>query len=107
MAAAAARGGDLSPPLRPASYDRTDVALLALLLILGLAARTWIAIFFPGFDHPDENYQATEQAHRLLFGYGVVPWEFRIGARSWLLPGLVAGVLDPLAHIWPKPDEYL
>ncbi len=107
MAAAVASGGDLSPPLRPASYDRTDAALLVLLLILGLAARTWIAIFFPGFDHPDENYQATEQAHRLLFGYGVVPWEFRIGARSWLLPGLVAGLLDPLAHIWQKPDEYL
>jgi hypothetical protein len=88
-------------------FDRTDATFLAVLLILGLAARAWIAIRFPGVDHPDETFQATEQAHRLVFGYGILPWEFRIGARNWLLPGFVAGLLKPLARIWPNPEDYL
>lgn len=39
-----------------------------------------------GIYHPDELFQYLEQAHRLLFGQGVVPWEYRYGMRSWLLP---------------------
>lgn len=37
--------------------------------------------------------QYLEQAHRLVFGNGVIYWEFFYGARSWLVPGAVAGVL--------------
>lgn len=36
--------------------------------------------------HPDELIQYLEQAHRIVFGYGVVPWEFREFIRSWLIP---------------------
>lgn len=36
--------------------------------------------------HPDELIQYVEQAHRIVFGYGVVPWEFREFIRSWLIP---------------------
>ncbi len=36
--------------------------------------------------HPDELIQYLEQAHRVVFGYGVVPWEFREFIRSWLMP---------------------
>lgn len=36
--------------------------------------------------HPDETIQYLEQAHRIVFGYGVVPWEFRYFIRSWLIP---------------------
>ena len=35
---------------------------------------------------PDEIIQYLEQAHRIVFGYGVVPWEFREFIRSWLIP---------------------
>ena len=38
----------------------------------------------------DEIWQYLEQAHRWVFGYGQVTWEFRIGARSWLLPAVSA-----------------
>ena len=89
------------------SFARADALLLALLLALGLAIRVWIALVFPAIDHPDEIYQATEQAHRLVFGYGVVPWEFRIGARNWLLPGFLAALLAPAARLWPAPQDYL
>src|SRR5213075_811941 len=36
--------------------------------------------------HPDEIVQYLEQAHRIVFGYGVVPWEFRYFIRSWFVP---------------------
>ena len=43
--------------------------------------------------HPDEIMQYLEPAHRLAFGNGVVYWEYFYGARSWLVPGAVAGTL--------------
>jgi hypothetical protein len=48
-----------------------------------------VTVLFPGIHYPDEVIQSLEQAHRVVFGYGLVPWEFRDGARSWLLPGLL------------------
>lgn len=62
------------------------------MLALALALRTWLA----GYDHsvfwPDEIHQSLEQAHRAAFGYGLISWEFRDGARSWLFPGVIAGL---------------
>ncbi len=45
-------------------------------------------------DHPDVIFQYLEQAHRLVYGYGYVPWEYRFGTRNWLLPVLLAGILE-------------
>jgi GPI mannosyltransferase 3 len=47
--------------------------------------------------YADEIFQYLEQAHRLAFGYGMIPWEYRHGIRSWILPGLLAGLLN-LCH---------
>lgn len=55
--------------------------------------RAAVALSGDFFIHPDEIMQYLEQGHRLAFGNGVVYWEFFYGARSWLLPGLIAGVL--------------
>ena len=43
--------------------------------------------------HPDEIMQYLEPAHRLAFGNGVIYWEYFYGARSWLVPGAIAGTL--------------
>ena len=40
--------------------------------------------------------QYLEPAHRLVFGNGIVYWEFFFGARSWLVPGFVAAILAAL-----------
>lgn len=80
---------------------------LALILALALAIRSWLALTHPAILHSDQIFQATEQAHRLIFGYGVVPWEFRVGARNWLLPGAIAGIMAPAAWLWPQPQNYL
>lgn len=66
---------------------------LAVALLLGLGLRL-AAVFDEGISWPDEIYQSFEPAHRLVFGYGLVPWEFIDGARTWALPGLVALVLE-------------
>ena len=62
-------------------------------LALAFVARAAIALSGDFVLHPDEIMQYLEPAHRLVFGNGVIYWEFFYGARSWLVPGLVAGVL--------------
>ena len=62
-------------------------------LALAFAARATVAISGDFVTHPDEIMQYLEQGHRLAFGNGVLYWEFFYGARSWLVPGLVAGIL--------------
>lgn len=64
--------------------------LLALALALRLAA-AWHGHWFWRID---EVFQYLEQAHRVVFGYGHIPWEYRYDARTWLIPALV---VPPLA----------
>jgi hypothetical protein len=63
------------------------------LAIAAVALRVAVACWFEQFDHPDALFQYLEQAHRLVYGYGFVPWEYRFGIRNWLLPGALAGLL--------------
>jgi hypothetical protein len=78
---------------------------IAAVCAVALAARIAAAVSLPNVAWPDEIFQTLEQAHRLVFGYGVIPWEFREGARSWLLPGALAGIMATagwaggLAHV--------
>ena len=52
------------------------LALAALLVRLAVAFASYL------FYHPDEIFQYLEQAHRLTFDYGYLPWEYRYGTRS-------------------------
>jgi GPI mannosyltransferase 3 len=54
--------------------------------------RGWLSWYDHGVFWPDEIHQSLEQAHRAVFGYGLVPWEFRDGARSWFFPGTIAAI---------------
>ena len=56
----------------------------------GLVLRVAFALASGTIYHPDELFQYLEQAHRLVFGYGYIPWEYRFGTRSWLLPLFIA-----------------
>ena len=62
-------------------------------LALAFAIRAAVALSGDFVAHPDEVMQYLEQGHRLAFGNGILYWEFWYGARSWLIPGLVAGIL--------------
>lgn len=78
------------------------------LLGAGLALRVWLCFCDDGIYWPDEIYQSLEPAHRLVFGYGLVPWEFVEGARNWAFPGLVAGLLKAITIlVGDSPRRYL
>ncbi len=64
--------------------------LLFAALAVGLALRAHVVFTDDGINWPDEIYQSFEPAHRLVFGHGLMPWEFLDGARTWAVPGFVA-----------------
>ena len=66
---------------------------LGLILIVAFLLRIYFALAFPNIHHPDEVFQYLEQAHRLVFKYGVIPWEYREATRSWIVPGFLGGLL--------------
>lgn len=53
---------------------------------------------------PDEYWQGPEVAHRLVFGYGHLTWEWTAGIRSYLHPLLYAVVYQGLA--WSGLDGW-
>ena len=73
--------------------DERPWKFLLPVLVLAFVVRAAVALCGDFVLHPDEVMQYLEPAHRLVFGSGVTYWEFFYGARSWLVPGLVAGVL--------------
>ena len=86
------------------SYRR----IVWLIIAGGLLLRVALALFTDNLSHPDENFQIFEQAHRVVFGYGLIPWEFRFSVRSWLTPGLVAGLLYPFKLLGlDNPNLYI
>src|SRR3569623_3311275 len=56
---------------------------------------------------PDEIIQSLEQAHRVVFGRGVLPWEFRDATRSWLFPGALAAIMKLVSVFSAAPIAYL
>lgn len=95
------------PGSRFAHADPAATVRFQTAVVLALAAlpRLWAAWFDHGVYWPDEIYQTLEQAHRLVFGPGFVPWEFQDGARSWLIPGFVAALWAPIG--WAGLDHPL
>src|SRR6516164_9745462 len=67
--------------------------LLVSILLIALLLRVAVAIHFPSIEYADEIYNTLEPAHRLAYGYGIVDWEWRRGARSWVFPAFLAGVM--------------
>lgn len=72
---------------------RLATLLLSITILLALLLRVSVAFAFPNIFWPDEIFQTLEPAHRLSYGNGIVSWEFRIGTRSWVFPGVLAGVM--------------
>lgn len=47
---------------------------------------------------PDEYWQTLEVAHKQVFGYGALTWEWQQGIRSYLYPSIVAGLYTLLKY---------
>ena len=80
-----------------------------LLIFLAIALFLRLAAFlsFPSVYHPDEIYQTQEAAHRLAYGIGVIPWEYRLGVRSWVLPAVIAGIMKCSAWLSSGSSGYI
>jgi hypothetical protein len=82
-------------------------AWLLLILFLAFALRVGVFFWSPALVHPDEVFQTLEPAHRLAYGFGVTTWEWRAGIRSWVFPGILAGVMRATAWMGPGSAGYL
>lgn len=63
---------------------------LTSLFIFVFLYRFIIAFNFLNLMWPDEIFQTLEQAHRLIFHKGYLPWEFSEGVRNWIFPGFLS-----------------
>lgn len=66
---------------------------LVCLLLAAACMRFAIAHLQPNVIWADETYQVIEPAHRLVYGTGLIAWEYVVGMRSWIFPGVMAAVL--------------
>jgi hypothetical protein len=87
-------GGAAPGVAGPLGLTRSARWALLAIAAAALAIRVAVALFLPSIVHQDETFQYLEQGHRLVFGTGLVPWEYVVGARSWVFPGLIAGILE-------------
>lgn len=71
--------------------EKGAMRLIGLVMLAAAIPRAAAAIIDHSIFWPDEYYQTVEQANRIAFGFGIIPWEFREGARSWFFPGVLAG----------------
>jgi GPI mannosyltransferase 3 len=83
------------------------VAALASVVLIAVALRLVPTVLQPSMNWGDEIFQTIEPAHRLVYGYGLVTWEFRVGMRSWLLPGTIAGLIEIARVFGDGPQYYL
>jgi hypothetical protein len=103
VAPVAGRKQRLIRSLSPGSAEIALVVLVALAILLRLQP----ILVEPSAVWPDEIFQTSEPAHRLVFGSGLVAWEFQLGVRSWMLPGIIAGLMELSRIIGDGPDYYL
>lgn len=64
---------------------------------LCLAFRIANSLLTQTYFNPDEHWQALEVAHRIVFGYGHLTWEWRKGIRSYFHPLVFAVLYKVLA----------
>src|SRR5258708_13050366 len=95
-----------SCPTAEPSVERRRRLMLLFLCAIAIALRLYFAFASPNIAHPDEIYQNQEQAHRLVYGYGIVPWEFREGVRSSILPEFLAFLSTTSYFVLPLPYAY-
>ena len=88
------------PTVQPSWRYLPHCLIVALLLRLGLH------MFSDFVAYPDELQQYLEQGHKLAFGYGLVTWEWHWGTRSYLLPGIIAGLLLPFKWLGIDHPSY-
>lgn len=85
-----------------------EFRMLSSLKIFGLVSlyRLINALTIVTFFQPDEFYQALEPAHKLVYGYGYITWEWHEGLRSSLHPWIYAIAYKLLGALAPGHEEW-
>lgn len=78
-----------------------------ILFLVTLCIRIFNAFTIRTFFQPDEFYQALEPAHKLVFGYGYITWEWHERLRSALHPLLYSGGYMIVKKVLPDSMENL
>uniref|UniRef100_A0A1B0GNQ9 Mannosyltransferase n=1 Tax=Phlebotomus papatasi TaxID=29031 RepID=A0A1B0GNQ9_PHLPP len=66
-------------------------------VFLILLAVRLLSVFFVKTSYvPDEFWQSLEVAHKIVYGYGYLTWEWTQGIRSYLHPLVIAGLYKVL-----------
>jgi len=97
-----------SPPRKDfASLPRDPSWYLLTFLAIALLLRVVVFHLAPSIYWADEIFQTQEPAHRLAYGPGMITWEYRLGMRSWLLPGIISGIMKCTAWLGPGSSGYV
>src|SRR5690242_3954991 len=100
--------GDWSrPALGSDAAARRCLAVIGAITVVAFAIRIAVGFLLPTIHHSDEVFQILEPAHRWAFGTGTLTWEWRLGIRSWLLPGIFALIMRATAGLASGPHGYL
>lgn len=77
------------------TLTKTTIKIFALFLLIRIAS----IIFVQTFYEADEYWQSLEVAHKVVFGYGYLTWEWIEGIRSYIYPLIFAAVYQILYYI--------
>lgn len=61
------------------SVNKIPKTLFYSIIFYGVALNIIYALLPPNFFHPDEIYQSLEVAHEMVYGYGIISWEWQVG----------------------------
>jgi len=88
---------------RDDGFARREWMALCLICLLAVLIRAFVMAWLPSILHPDE-VMWLDQANRLVNHQGLVTWDFQLGERSWLWPGLMAGFMA-LGELFGSPPN--
>ena len=88
--------------LHPKAPDEPYWRFLPWVLMLAFAARAMVALAGDFTLHPDEIMQYLEPAHWLVFGNGIIHWEFFCGGRTSRNSSFSVRPLVPPARLRPS-----
>jgi hypothetical protein len=94
------------PVVRPLSRF-WNAFLIGAVLLASLALRVGVATHSPNMYYADEIFETQEAAHRIAYGNGIITWEYRAGARSWVFPAFLAGVMRTTDWMGKGSQGYL
>ncbi len=89
-------------------FNKISDKTFFLLIGYGLFLRIFLALSGDFLLAPDEVMQYLEQGHRIAYGYGLIPWEYRLGIRPLIIPYFIAFWLKFFSIVGlNQPAEYI